>query len=293
MSEPLPKYSVKAVNTSTDSENKIHDDATARRYGFAGGLVPGVTVYAYLTEPLVAAFGSAWLQRGTASVKFVKPVFDGEEVTVTGEVTATGVLNINGKDVAITKSGPPSAPPNTDVTYTITVTNFGPSAAQNVSWTDTLPAGSPTPLNVALYAEAPLPAEREPGTRAYFDAHATLGTFVVRYDAALAEEYVASVSDPLPLYRDAGAWVHPAFFTHMANRCLRANVVIGPWIHIGSVVRHLGGARLGGSLAARARVRSLWDKKGRDFVELDIAILANGRPVAHVLHSAIYRLPEP
>ena len=112
------------------------------------------------------------------------------------------------------------------------------------------------------------------------------------YDAALAEEYVASVSDPLPLYRDAGAWVHPAFFTHMGNRCLRSNVVIGPWIHIGSVVRHLGGARLNGSLAARARVRSLWDKKGRDFVELDIAILANGRPVAHVLHSAIYRLPE-
>jgi hypothetical protein len=87
--------------------------------------------------------------------------------------------------------------------------------------------------------------------------------------------------------------VHPAFLTHVANRCLRSNVVIGPWIHIGSVVRHLGGTRLGSSLAARARVRSLWDKKGRDFVELDIAILANGRPVAHVLHSAIYRLPEP
>ena len=271
MPEPLPKYSVKAVNTSTDSENKIHDDATARRYGFAGGLVPGVTVYAYLTEPLVAAFGPAWLQRGTASVKFVKPVFDGEEVTVTGEVIARD--------------------PQGGVTASLRATTA--SAGECATLTATLPAGSPTPLNVALYAEAPLPAEREPGTRAYFDAHATLGTFVVRYDAALAEEYVASVSDPLPLYRDAGAWVHPAFFTHMGNRCLRSNVVIGPWIHIGSVVRHLGGARLGGSLAARARVRSLWDKKGRDFVELDIAILANGRPVAHVLHSAIYRLPEP
>src|SRR5438876_11449797 len=88
MSEPLPKYSVKAVNTSTDSENKIHDDATARRYGFAGGLVPGVTVYAYLTEPLVAAFGAAWLQRGTASVTFVKPVLDGRELTGRGEVLA-------------------------------------------------------------------------------------------------------------------------------------------------------------------------------------------------------------
>ena len=86
--ESLPSYGVKARNTSAHSENKIHDDAVARQYGFRGGLVPGVTVYAYLTEPLVAAFGAAWLQRGTASVRFHKPVFDGEELTVAGDVTA-------------------------------------------------------------------------------------------------------------------------------------------------------------------------------------------------------------
>src|SRR5262249_46269752 len=155
----------------------------------------------------------------------------------------------------------------------------------------TIPAGAPTSLNVALYREAPLPAEREPGTRAYFDSHQTLGTFVVRYDAAQSAEYVTSVSDPLSIYRGADAWVHPAFFTHMANRCLRSNVIIGPWIHTGSIVRHLAAARVGATLSARARVRSLWEKKGRDLVELDIAIFADGRPVAHVLHSAIYRLP--
>ncbi|HEV8141885.1 MAG TPA: hypothetical protein VGQ77_03450 [Methylomirabilota bacterium] len=271
MPEALARYIVKAVNTSTDSENKIHDDATARRYGFAGGLVPGVTVYAYLTEPLVAAFGAAWLQRGTAQVKFVKPVLAGEELTVTGEITARDAQG------GITAS----------------VRGATASTGECATLTATIPAGSPTPLNMARYAEAPLPAERAPGTRAYFDAHPTLGTFVVRYDAAQADEYADQVSDPLALYRGADGWVHPAFFTHIGNRCLRTNVLIGPWIHIGSVVRHLGGARVGDTLAGRARVRSLWDKKGRDFVELDIAILANGRPVAHVLHSAIYRLPEP
>jgi acyl dehydratase len=271
MSESLAEYCVKAVNTSTDSENKIHDDATARRYGFAGGLVPGVTVYAYLTEPLVAAFGPAWLQRGTASVKFVKPVLDGEEVRVVGEVTGRGAQN--------------------GITATVRALTAG--SGECAILTATLPAGAPTPLNLALYREVPVPAERLPGTREYFDAHPTLGTFVARYDATQAEEYVRSVSDPLPLYRAADGWVHPAFFTHMGNRCLRTNVVIGPWIHISSVVRHLGAARVGDTLAARARVRSLWEKNGRDFVELDIAILANGKPVAHVLHSAIYRLPTP
>jgi len=272
MPEALPDYRVKAVNTSSDSENKIHDDATARRYGFAGGLVPGVTVYAYLTQPLAVAFGHAWVQRGTASVKFVKPVLDGEDVHVSGEVTARD--------------------PQGGITATVraTTASTGECAVLNA----TIPAGSPTPLNMAMYAEAPLPAERTPGTREYFDAHPVLGTFAVRYDAAVAEEYVASVSDALPLYRPSGSGaVHPAFYTHLGNRCLRANVLIGPWIHLGSVVRHLGAPRIGDALAARARVRSLWDKKGRDFVELDIAILANGKPVAHVLHSAIYRLPAP
>jgi len=79
---------VKARNTSSTSENKIHDDEIARRFGFRGALVPGVTVYAYLTHPLAEAFGAAWLERGTASVRFTKPIHEGEEVRVTGTVTA-------------------------------------------------------------------------------------------------------------------------------------------------------------------------------------------------------------
>jgi len=143
MSEALPDYRVKAVNTSSDSENKIHDDATARRYGFAGGLVPGVTVYAYLTQPLVAGLGRAWLQRGTAAVKFVKPVLDGEEVHVTGEITARD--------------------PQGGLTAVVRATTA--STGECAVLTATVPAGSPTPLNLALYAEAALPAERVPGSR--------------------------------------------------------------------------------------------------------------------------------
>jgi len=269
--ESLPEYLVKAVNTSTDSENKIHDDQTARRYGFAGGLVPGVTVYAYLTHPVVEALGAAWLQRGTATVRFLKPVLAGEEVRVTGEIT--------GRD------------PQGGLTAAVRAVTA--SAGECATLTITLPAGSPTPVNLALYAEAPLPAERPAGTPEHLKSLSALGTVVMPYDATQAAEYVETVSDSLPLYRGANGWVHPAFFTQLGNRCLRANVVIGPWIHIGSVVRHIRGARVGDTLAARARVRSLWDKKGRDFVELDMVVLANGRPVAHVLHSAIYRLPAP
>src|SRR6266478_1145418 len=120
--ETLPLYRVTAKNTSS-GENKIHDDATARRYGFRGALVPGVTVYAYLTEPLVAAFGAAWLQRGTATVRFHKPVLDGEELKVAAVVT--------GRETGRTA---------------VAVTAATAAEPEAATLGATLPAGSPTPV---------------------------------------------------------------------------------------------------------------------------------------------------
>src|SRR5207248_4919451 len=76
---------MRAHNAATASENKIHDDTVARRHGFAGGLVPGITVLGYLTHPVVEAWGRPWLERGTMSARFRRPIYDGEAV----EVTAT------------------------------------------------------------------------------------------------------------------------------------------------------------------------------------------------------------
>lgn len=42
-------------------------------------------------------------------------------------------------DLNVTKTGPPNAGPNTDVTFMITVGNSGPNNAQNVTLSDTLP----------------------------------------------------------------------------------------------------------------------------------------------------------
>ena len=267
--ESLPSYGVKARNTSAHSENKIHDDTVARQYGFRRGLVPGVTVYAYLTEPLVAAFGAAWLQRGTASVRFHKPVFDGEELTVAGDVTARDP-----------RGG------------SMTITGATAATAAAATLEATLPAGSPTPVNVALYRTAPLPDSRPEATRAHLGALETLGTPVNVYDEARAGEWLDKVDDPLPLYRGRDGWVHPAYFLDQANKALSLNVRLGPWIHAGSVVRHLGGARVGETLTTRGRVRSLFEKKGREFVELDLVIVAGDRArlVAHVLHTAVYLL---
>ncbi len=272
MPDTLPVYRVRARNTATQSENRIHDDALARRYGFRGGLVPGVIVYAYLTQPLVAGLGDAWLGRGTAHARFRRPVLDAEDVTVTGDVTTRDARAVSASVAARTEAE-------------------GECGLAEV----TLPAGSPTPVNVAMYPKASLPAERPPVSREHLGRVDVLGTPETTYDAEIAAAWLEKVNDPLPLYRGRNAWVHPAFYLDQANRALDQNVRLGPWIHVESRVRHLGGARFGETLQTRGRVRSVYERKGRHYVELDLLIVAAGerpRPVAHVLHTAIFKLGD-
>ena len=93
MTSRLEAYRVEAYNTAKLSENKMHDDTVARRFGFSGGLVPGVDVMAYMMHLPVAKWGRAFLERGLIEARFVKPVYDGEIADVTAEEN-DGVLSI-------------------------------------------------------------------------------------------------------------------------------------------------------------------------------------------------------
>ena len=64
----LCPYRVEAFNTAKESDNKIHDDAVARRFGFTGGLVPGVDVYAYMTHLPVRRWGRGLARAGHCRV---------------------------------------------------------------------------------------------------------------------------------------------------------------------------------------------------------------------------------
>jgi hypothetical protein len=86
---------VRAVNTAADSENKIHHDAVAAGYGFRGGLVPGVTLYGYMAAAAMEHFGPQWLDRGAMGIRFLKPVYAGDEIVVTVEAGGDGRVRIN------------------------------------------------------------------------------------------------------------------------------------------------------------------------------------------------------
>src|SRR5258705_8614227 len=91
MTSRIGPYRVSAYNTSKQSENKIHDDAVAKRFGFSGGLVPGVDLMAYMLHLPGSKWGRAFLQRGVIEARVVKPVYDGEIAHVSGEGSDGGV----------------------------------------------------------------------------------------------------------------------------------------------------------------------------------------------------------
>ena len=97
------------------------------------------------------------------------------------------------------------------------------------------------------------------------------------------------IRETLPLYAEEGL-VHPGTILHIGNWALRDNVVLGPWMHVGSRVEHFAAAKIGDELSAKALVTGNYERRAHRFVDLDVLVYANRTaPVARIAHLAIYR----
>jgi acyl dehydratase len=262
MTSPLEPYRVQAFNTAKLSENKMHDDAVARRFGFGGGLVPGVDVMAYMMHLPVTKWGRAFLERGLIEARFLTPVYDGEIADVTGE-ESDGVLSIR-------------------------VEGRGQLCATGSA---SLPASAPS-VSIANFADTAPVSERKPVDARSYELGKWLGTAPRAWAGDAANEYLTDVRERDPIYTSQGLG-HPGLVQRVMNRVLVDNAILGPWIHVGSLMQLLSAARTGDELTARAKVTGNYEKKGHRFVELDALVVANARtPVAHCRHIAIYQPRE-
>lgn len=251
-----------ARNTATASPNKIHDQTVARTYGFAGGLVPGVTIFAWMCGPPADAFGYPWLERGRIEARFVRPVYDADEVLVEatqGEDGSLALAVLKGREICATGRA------------TVEATVVRPE----------IPPRGPIPATLPIASADSL----VPGS--------ALGTLDVAFEQDRAREYLAAIGADHPLPADAGV-AHPGWLLLLANLALSSNVALGPWIHVSSDVRLLGTLPGGTRVAAPARVATEYERKGHRFVELYVVLVAEGdRPVAAVRHTAIYEPRRP
>ncbi len=252
-------YEVEAYNTAKLSENKIHDDSVAQRFGFTGGLVPGVDVYAYMAHPPVARWGRAWLDHGTAECRFGKPVYDGNRATVTPTDDGAAMTLLVESHGVMCATGAAALPP-------------AAAAADLADWT--VP---PAP-----------PAQRPSASPGSLAEGLWLGITPLHVTPEFAAKYYDDVRETDTLYHHERL-LHPGLLLRTCNWALTHNVQLGPWIHVGSTVRNLAAGHIGETLTVRARVARNYAHKGHLFVDLDALVLGDGRPLARIGHTAIYR----
>jgi acyl dehydratase len=69
----------------------IHSDIdVAKRTGLDATIAQGMQTLAFASELLTRICGADWLDRGEISVKFIKPVFADDDVTVTATESVDG-----------------------------------------------------------------------------------------------------------------------------------------------------------------------------------------------------------
>ncbi len=259
-------YQVRTHNASTQSENRMHSDDVARQFGFKGGLVPGVTVFAHMTQPLVARYGAAWLARGTAEVSFGKPAYEGE------------LLSIHTTD-------------GNDGTHALTCLND--QGVELARMSASLPATLLQADARGDIAPAPPLLERPTVTWDLMEINQPFPAMAWTPTRDDNIEWCDDVRDELPLYREgASPLLHPGLILRQANFALRRRFIIPAWIHAASRITFFEPLRVGPDYEVRTIPEEKWNHKGHEFVRLYVAVRRTdhgGPTVAEMLHTAIFR----
>jgi hypothetical protein len=268
--QELPFYEVTAKNYGADHANRIHSDEGAVRYGFAGALVPGVAIYAYLIRPAIEALGLDLLECGDVAVNLVKPVYDGEVVRVNAKILVAEPASLSLE--LVNSSG--------------VVCAIGSASLRR----------GPFPIDPSWYPTQPLPAgdHLREATVSSFPTGDVFGAleFTLDLQGEMAA-FLDNVLETSPIYRGSDAVCHPALFVAWANEIFMRNIALGPWIHLKSLVRHCALPRDGERLSIRGKAIETYDRRGHEILGAALAVFGEAdRPIADISHTAIIKLRE-
>jgi len=267
MGEPTC-WSAEAFNQVPHSENEIHGNEVAKKHGFEGGLVPGVTVSAYIIHPAVVAWGAAFLERGKAEIGVQKPLYDRRAFTV--DLTAG----------------------EGDSYQAVLTDDTGVACAQGAV---SLPAEPAEPPTLRGDRRAPKPGERKRATRQEMERLREVGMGTVsspwNNDTPMRTYLRDAAQMPVLLQPEAGAFANASFGLGMTNWALSANAHLGPWLHLHTTSQNLAPIPMGSDVILESAIADLFEKKGHEFVDLACqAYLRDGTPVMEARLRAIYQL---
>jgi acyl dehydratase len=259
-------YQVLAINHSQSSENRIHSDDVAKQYGFRGALVGGVQVSGYLSYPMVKTFGAEWLSRGTADVRFLKPAYHGDWLSIES-----------------------AADPAADRSFTVGASN---EAGELLAILDT----SAKERSIDARADI-LPADANPPrVEVSWDAlEVDVPWAAIHWQPDWEENlgYCERANDDLPIYSEGEAPpVHPYYFLQQCNRAFSTRFVLPAWIHASSEIRFRRVLRVGNEIEIRTIPIEKWERRGHQFARLYVAMWCENEVAMEVLHTAIFKIAE-
>ncbi|MBN1569926.1 MAG: MaoC family dehydratase [Acidobacteria bacterium] len=262
----LPEHRIKASIDSVDSSNRIQDDEYARRYGFRAGLVPGVSIFAYMSRPLIELMGREWLERGSAEVHFLRPIYEGEEIHVGGVITSVaddGALSLDYR-----------ASNNQGATCGIGVAKLPPQKVAPEPSLEDYPAGR-AKLNRPMSLDTLQVGE-------------SLAPVVSEFNWNIHWQYCRkTIRDHHPLYE---RMMHPGWLANRASQILAVNYGISAWIDVSSYVQNLNLLEEECTIETRGRVYDKFERDGDHYVVLDLAVFAPQRCLATLRYTAIFRI---
>ncbi|HJY41797.1 MAG TPA: hypothetical protein VJ303_11190 [Steroidobacteraceae bacterium] len=252
-----------ARNFNEASENKIHSDEIARRFGFTGALVPGVTVFGHLAWPLTQRLGESWLHSSWVTTRFIKPAYHAETISLLDRETGADSVAVDCRNAG-------------DVLL----------ATLECRIEDPLPAADPH----AQVSGPQRPDERVAIAWDTVHVEQPFATYAWKPDDALNREYAARVDDDTELFRKG--LLHPHAILSQANLVLVRRFVMPAWIHTGSDIRFRRLLRVGDAIEVRAVPLEKWERKGHQFIRLYVAYVVSGEIATEIWHTAIFRMRQ-
>lgn len=204
-------------------------------------------------------------------VKFHQPFYEGDEVIVRCEVDPEA----EPIKIAVT-----AARPDGTVCATALATIDDPS-----TW-----LGEPDSIRRVESGDPAVLDERPVPSLQMFKPGKVVGSIREIFDAVRCEsELLDRINEPLEIYKGANAIAHPAYLLGLCNQMLVRNYRLGPWIHTASDIKHWGVAKNGDEIVVSGNIRESFERKGHEFVVLDLRIDADGKLIQQVRHTAIFR----
>lgn len=237
-------WSATAFNTAPDSENKIHGDELAKEYGFEGGLVPGVTISAYLVHPLIDLWGLDWLEKGFANCRITSPLYDNEDFSVE--------LDHHHETKANT---------------TLIRNNGIISANAEVSISQNLPI--PPVLRGDKFVTEIYKAPR--ATREVWQSLKTNGCLAFKFKWGGSDPLIyLRNKDLLPalLQPESGGYSNLCFLLGCSNWILAGNAYMNPWVHLQTISQNFKAVELETSLIAEMEVNKIYEKRDHEFIDV-------------------------